>query len=150
MLLACLLQIIALLKTIVFWIGKLVKGQKVIIALLKDLVSCAQASKKPKRGKTHPDEISQAQVARDLGFSRATINRWERKQTEDGPGNTSNKFGYYKSLRTNPQLHSAYYELVNCARKYRAAQKAAAAKGQRFVTFVRFREEWLKHATPIA
>ena len=90
-------------------------------------------------------EITQEQVARDLGISRETVNRWEIRQTANGPENKSNKYSYYKELRTNPDLRGAYYELVNCAKRYQAERQKAVKAGRRFVTFVRFHEEWLKH-----
>ena len=49
-------------------------------------------------------EITQEQVARDFGVSRSTVNRWEINQTANGPENKSNKYCYYKELRTNPDL----------------------------------------------
>ena len=90
-------------------------------------------------------EITQEQVARDFGVSRATVNRWEINQTANGPENKSNKYGCYKELRTNPDLRGAYYELVNCVKRYQAEKRKADKLGIRFVTFVRFHEEWLKH-----
>ena len=90
-------------------------------------------------------EITQEQVARDFGVSRSTVNRWEIKQTANGPENKSNKYGYYKELRTNPDLRGAYYELVNCAKRYQAEKRKADKLGIRFATFVRFHEEWLTH-----
>ena len=90
-------------------------------------------------------EITQEQVARDFGVSRATVNRWEINQTANGPENKSNKYGYYKELRTNPDLRGAYYELMNCVKRYQAEKRKADMLGIRFVTFVRFHEEWLKH-----
>ena len=90
-------------------------------------------------------EITQEQVARDLGVSRKTVNRWEIRQTANGPENKSNKYGYYKELRTNPDLRGAYYELVNCVKRYQAEKRKTDKLGIRFVTFVRFHEEWLKH-----
>ena len=90
-------------------------------------------------------EITQEQVARDFGVSRSTVNRWEVNQTASGPENKSNKYGYYKELRTNPDLRGAYYELVNCVKRYQAEKRKADKLGIRFVTFVRFHEEWLTH-----
>ena len=90
-------------------------------------------------------EITQEQVARDFGVSRSTVNRWEVNQTASGPENKSNKYGYYRELRTNPDLRGAYYELVNCVKRYQAEKRKADKLGIRFVTFVRFREEWLTH-----
>ena len=90
-------------------------------------------------------EITQEQVARDFGVSRATVNRWEINQTANGPENKSNKYNYYKELRTNPDLRGAYYELVNCVKRYQTERQKAVKAGRRFVTFVRFHEEWLKH-----
>ena len=90
-------------------------------------------------------EITQEQVARDFGISRETVNRWEIRQTANGPENKSNKYSYYKELRTNPDLRGAYYELVNCVKRYQTERQKAAKADRRFVTFVRFHEEWLKH-----
>ena len=90
-------------------------------------------------------EITQEQVARDFGVSRATVNRWEINQTANGPENKSNKYGHYKELRTNPDLRGAYCELVNCVKRYQAETRKADKLGIRFVTFVRFHEEWLTH-----
>ena len=90
-------------------------------------------------------EITQEQVALDFGVSRETVNRWEVRQTANGPENKSNKYGYYRELRTNPDLRGAYYELMNCVKRYQAERRKAAKTGRRFVTFVRFHEEWLKH-----
>ena len=90
-------------------------------------------------------EITQEQVARDFGVSRSTVNRWEVNQTASGPENKSNKYGYYKELRTNPDLRGAYYELVNCVKRYQAEKRKADKLGIRFATFVRFHEEWLTH-----
>jgi len=90
-------------------------------------------------------EITQEQVARDFGVSRSTVNRWEVNQTASGPENKSNKYGYYKELRTNPDLRGAYYELVNCVKRYQAEKRKSDKLGIRFVTFVRFHEEWLTH-----
>ena len=91
------------------------------------------------------DELSQEQVARDFGITRMAVYRWEKHQTADGPDNTSNKFGYYRGLRTNPELRGAYAALVQCARHYHSERQKAIRAGRRFVTFTRFREEWLKH-----
>jgi len=90
-------------------------------------------------------ELSQEQVARDFGVSRMAVIRWEKHQTIDGPDNKSNKFGYYRSLRTNPELREAYAALVRCARLYHSERQKAIRAGHRFVTFIRFHEEWLKH-----
>ena len=90
-------------------------------------------------------EITQEQVARDFGINRKTVNRWEIRQTANGPENKSNKYGHYKELRTNPDLRGAYYELVNCVKRYQAEKRKADRLGIRFVTFVRFHEEWITH-----
>ena len=141
----CLFLILGYLKTIVFGIGTIINGQRAIIDLLKHSVPHARHTVRAKSAKRSRDEISQACAARDFGVSRSTIYRWEKNQTVDGPANTSNEIGYYRSLRTNPELRGAYQELANSYRAYRDAQKRAALRGQRFVRFVHYREEWLKH-----
>lgn len=141
----CLLLILDHLKTIVLGIGTIINGQRAIIDLLKHSVPPARRTVRARAVKRSRDEISQACAARDFGVSRSTIYRWEKRQTVDGPANTSNEIGYYRSLRINPELRGAYQELANSYRAYRDAQKRAALRGQRFVRFVHYREEWLKH-----
>ena len=81
-----------------------------------------------------------------FGVTRQTVVRWERTQTADDPGNTSNPWGYYRSLRTNPELRGSFEMLSNMARDYLSAQARAKRQGQRFrMTFVRFKENWFRH-----
>lgn len=87
-------------------------------------------------------ELTQEMVANDFGVSRKTVNKWEANQTIDGPDNKSNKFGYYKALRTNPDLRGAYDQLVQIVKVFnREAQKAKNA-GRRSITFVAFNEAY--------
>lgn len=115
------------------------------LALLNSVVSFIKWVMPRFKSRERGGEITQEQVARDFGVSRKTVNRWEIRQTANGPENKSNKYGYYKELRTNPDLRGAYYELVNCVKRYQTESQKAAKTGRRFVTFVRFHEEWLKH-----
>ena len=95
-----------------------------------------------------PGELRQEDVAEVFGVSRQTVARWESSQTEDGPGNASNPWGYYRSLRTNPELRGAFEMLSNQAKAYRSAKEGARMSGGRFrMTFVRFKEEWHRHST---
>lgn len=87
-------------------------------------------------------ELTQVDVANDLGVSRKTVNEWETNQTVDGPDNKSNKFGYYKSLRTNPDLRSVYNELVQIVQMYKKSAKDAKLNGRRSITFVAFNEKY--------
>ena len=103
----------------------------------------------PKRQRRRPQtgELRQKDVARAFGVSRQTVARWEARQTEDGPDNASNPWGYYRSLRTNPELRTAFEMLSNQVKAYASAKEEAARRGVRFrITFVSFREEWIKHA----
>ena len=104
---------------------------------------------KPKRRwrRAKPGELSQNDVARAFGVSRQTVTRWEARQTKDGPDNTSNPWGYYRSLRTNPELRGAFETLSNQVKMYASAKEAMEKKGKRFrITFVSFGEEWIKRA----
>ena len=104
----------------------------------------------PKRRvrRPRPGELRQEDVADVFCVSRQTVVRWESSQTEDGPGNVSNPWGYYRSLRTNPELRGAFEMLSNQAKAYRFAKERARMSGGRFrMTFVRFKEEWHRHST---
>ncbi|MDO5319022.1 MAG: helix-turn-helix transcriptional regulator [bacterium] len=116
-----------------------------LLALLNPVVSFIKWVMPRFKSRERSGEITQEQVARDFGVSSSTVNRWEVNQTASGPENKSNKYGYYKELRTNPDLRGAYYELVNCVKRYQAEKRKADKLGIRFVTFVRFHEEWLTH-----
>lgn len=87
-------------------------------------------------------ELTQEMVAKDFGVSRKTVNGWETRQTIDGPDNKSNKFGYYKSLRTNSDLRSAYDQLVQIVQMYKKACENAKKLGRRSITFVTFNEKF--------
>ena len=103
----------------------------------------------PKRRgrRPRPGGLRQEDVAEVFGVSRQTVARWESLQTEDGPGNASNPWGYYRSLRTNPELRDAFEMLSNQAKAYRSAKERARMSGGRFrMTFVRFKEEWHRHS----
>ena len=92
---------------------------------------------KPKR-KHRCDFRTQEEVATDTGFTRKTINKWEKEQTSDDKTNTSNPYGYYKSLRTDPKNKAAYLIFVRQVKDYKSV------KGRR-MSFVRFVDEWWKH-----
>ena len=95
-----------------------------------------------------PGGLRQEDVAEVFGVSRQTVARWESSQTEDGPSNKSNPWGYYRSLRTNPELRGAFEMLSNQAKAYRSAKERARMLGGRFrMTFVGFKEEWHRHST---
>ena len=90
--------------------------------------------------------MSITDVAEVFGVSRQTVVRWEPSQTEDGPDNISNPWGYYRSLRTNPELRDAFEMLSNQAKAYRSAKERARMLGGRFrMTFMKFKEDWLRH-----
>lgn len=91
------------------------------------------------------NKLTQVQVAKDFDVDRQTIIRWESTQTEDGPNNTSNEWGYYKGLRTNPDLRDAYCELVNMVAKYNEYKKNCKEKGKPLHTFAQYNETWAKH-----
>ena len=104
---------------------------------------CKKVSPKPKN---ILGGLSQEDVAKVFGVTRQTVIRWEKEQTEDGPNNTSNPWGYYRSLRTNPELRAAFEILSNQAKAYISAKEKAKNQGQRFkMTFERFKEDWHKH-----
>ena len=93
-----------------------------------------------------PGELRQEDVAAVFGVTRQTVVRWESTQTVDGPDNTSNPWGYYRSLRTNPELRGSFEMLANMARDYLSARAGATRQGQRFrMTFVSFKENWFRH-----
>ena len=100
-----------------------------------------------KRTRSKQGELSQEDVAKVFRTTRQTIIRWEKNQTEDGPGNKSNKWGYYKSLRTNPELRNAFEILSNATTAYFVAKDKATREGNRFrITFEKFNEAWGKHS----
>ena len=108
-----------------------------------------QPTRGPKRRRQRPQigELSQNDVARAFGVSRQTVSRWEAKQTEDGQGNTSNPWGYYRSLRTNPELRGAFEMLSNQVKMYASAREEAERQRKRFrITFETFKEEWHRHS----
>jgi len=101
---------------------------------------------KKRMAKRKLGELTQEDVAKVFDVSRHTVIRWEREQTEDGSGNTSNPWGYYKSLRTNLELRDAFEMLSNQAKAYIDAKDKAKKQGKRFrMTFERFKEVWLSH-----
>lgn len=87
-------------------------------------------------------ELTQEMVAKDFGVSRKTVNKWEANQTTDGPENKSNKFGYYKALRTNPDLRGAYDQLVQIVKVFNQEAQKAKKTGRRSITFVAFNEAY--------
>ena len=110
----------------------------------KRLVPVSAPAVKARTRRQHPGELRQEDVAEVFGVTRQTVARWEALQTEDGPGNTSNPWGYYRSLRLNPELKGAFEILSNQAKSYLSAKVAARKKGVRFrITFVTFRDDWL-------
>lgn len=101
---------------------------------------------KKRTAKRFHDSLTQEDVANDFGVSRQTVGQWEENETENGPYNKSNQFGYYKDLRLNPDLRGAYYELVQVVKMYRGAQSKAKNAGKRFrIKFERFNEQYAKH-----
>ena len=101
---------------------------------------------KKRMAKHELGELTQEDVAKVFNVSRQTVIRWEKKQTEDGPGNTSNPWGYYRSLRTNPELRAAFEMLSNQAKAYIAAKEEAKKQGIRFrMNFESFKEDWHRH-----
>lgn len=107
------------------------------------------ATPKPHRSKRPKSALTQEHVAKDFGVTRKTIIEWERNQTEDAPGNTSNDYGYYKSLRTNIDLRGAYDQLVASVKNFNKARALAKQNGTRFaMTFVTFNEKYLAHNQP--
>ena len=94
----------------------------------------------------HRGALSQDDVAKAFGITRHSVMRWEKTQTCDGPGNRSNPWGYYRSLRCNPALRGAYDELARQAGMYNNARSEAKQKGIRFrMTFTQFNERLLAH-----
>lgn len=103
-------------------------------------------ARKPPRVKHVQGELSQEDVARVFGVTRQTVIRWEKEQTKDDSSNTSNPWGYYKSLRTNQELRDAFEMLSNQAKAYIAIRDEAKNKGKRFrMTFESFKEDWHRH-----
>lgn len=92
--------------------------------------------------KTPRPELTQEMVANDFGVSRKTVNKWEANQTIDGSDNKSNKFGYYKALRTNPDLRGAYDQLVQIVKVFNQEAQKAKKAGRRSITFVAFNEAY--------
>jgi len=115
------------------------------------LKGTATAQKEPKdtrrkRIRAKDGELTQQDVAKDFGVKRQTVIKWEAEQTEDDPGNTSNPYGYYQRLRTDPNLRGAYTALVNAVKPYLAAKARASQQGIRFrVSFERFNEAYALH-----
>ena len=95
------------------------------------------AVRKPRKNR-HSEFRTQEQVAKDTGFSRKTINKWEREQTSDDTNNKSNKYEYYESLRTDPEKNGAYKIWVKIVVEYKK-------KKGRKKSFVSFKEEWWEH-----
>lgn len=96
------------------------------------------AKKRPKtRHRAKAGELTQEDVARDFGVMRQRVNAWESGE--------ENVWGYRKELRTDPNLRDAYEMLVNMVKMYNRAKQSAKEQGKRFrVTFVRFRDEWIR------
>ena len=110
----------------------------------------AQAKKdrkaKKQTAKRTPGSLTQERVAKDFGVTRQTLSGWENNQTVDGPDNTSNPYGYYISLRLNPDLRGAYNELAGQVKMYLEMKSEAKKKGVRFqYTFVQFNESLAEH-----
>ena len=95
------------------------------------------AVRKPRKNR-HSEFRTQEEVAKDTGFSRKTINKWEREQTSDDTNNKSNKYEYYESLRTDPEKNGAYKIWVKMVVEYKK-------KKGRKKSFVSFKEDWWKH-----
>jgi len=115
-----------------------------------DLCVAAKASLRKnvckKRVRAKEGELTQEDVAKDFGVKRKTVIKWEREQSEDGPNNKSNPYGYYQRLRIDPNLRGAYTALVNAVKPYLAAKAKANKDGIRFrVTFERFNEKFAVH-----
>jgi len=135
------------------FVGKVFKAEQVLIdaicnfnvAIVSAQASQSAASAKPKARRPRTS-LTQQQVADDFGISRKQLIRWETMQTTDGPDNTSNPYGYYKSLRTNPELRSAYDLLAECVRTYRKLSEANHLKGKRAISFVTFNEKFRQHS----
>lgn len=105
-----------------------------------------QKNKGRRRIRAKEGELTQEDVAEDFGVKRKTVIKWEREQTEDGPNNKSNPYGYYQRLRIDPNLRGAYTVLVKAVKHYLAEKAEAKKRGIRFrVTFERFNEEFAKH-----
>jgi DNA-binding XRE family transcriptional regulator len=95
------------------------------------------AVRKPRKNR-HSEFRTQEQVAKDTGFSRKTINKWECEQTSDDTNNKSNKYEYYESLRTDPEKNGAYKIWVKIVVEYKK-------KKGRKKSFVSFKEDWWEH-----
>ena len=102
--------------------------------------------KKKLTAKSVDGGLSQDDVARDFGVTRQTVLLWEKNETENGPYNKSNKFGYYSALRLDPNLRGAYDVLSQAVKTFRNAQREAKKAGTRFrFSFERFNEKYAKH-----
>lgn len=90
---------------------KIEKGVSKVLSIAK---AKAHATKKAWR--------TQTDVAKDFGVSKQTVITWEKGP--DCPDNKTNKWHYYKSLRTDPDLEDAYKWLLKKVNLYKALVKA--------------------------
>lgn len=90
---------------------KIEKGVGKVLSIAK---AKAHAAKKAWR--------TQTDVAKDFGVSKQTVITWEKGP--DCPNNKTNKWRYYKSLRTDPDLEDAYKWLLKKVNLYKALVKA--------------------------
>lgn len=90
---------------------KIEKGVSKVLSIAK---AKAHAAKKAWR--------TQTDVAKDFGVSKQTVITWEKGP--DCPDNKTNKWHYYKSLRTDPDLEDAYKWLLKKVNLYKALVKA--------------------------
>ena len=100
----------------------------------KQLKSVVRKPRKNKRSEFRTQE----DVAKDTGFSRKTINKWEREQSSDDTNNKSNKYEYYESLRTDREKNGAYKIWVKMVVEYKKKKNTKKS-------FVSFKEEWWAH-----
>ena len=126
--------------------------KKGLLALSEEVrdAPIAQAKKDRKArkqtAKRTPGSLTQECVAEDFGVTRQTLSGWEKNQTVDGPGNTSNPYGYYIALRLNPDLRGTYDELVGQVKMYLETKAEAKKQGMHFqYTFVQFNENLAEH-----
>lgn len=90
------------------------------------------------RTRAKDGELTQEDVAKDFHVARKTVLGWENGK--------NNPWGYYKKLRTDPSLRSAYQMLVYQVGIYYKTKKTAKDKGKRFrITFAQFQETLLSH-----
>lgn len=90
------------------------------------------------RTRAKDGELRQEDVAKDFHTTRKTVLGWENGK--------NNPWGYYKELRTDPNLRSAYQMLVNQVKHYFKTKETAEKSGKRFrYTFVQFQEKLLSH-----